>query len=335
MIDTAKLVEMLCNPEIYPDNPVKTDFVQTQMSLIFLTGSYVYKVKKPVDLGFLDYSTLEKRREFCFQELRLNQRLCPGAYLDVVPIVMNGEHIAIGGQGEIVEYAVKMCQLPRDRTMDVLIRAGQVTESMVEHAAQKVAEFHRNAETNEEISSYGGLDTINTNTGENFSQTEKYIGLSITAEQHKRIKAYTESFIARNTELFDKRRSEGRIRDCHGDLHAAHVCFADEICIFDCIEFNDRFRYGDVASEVAFLSMDLDRYQRPDLSQVFYSAYVEASGDKELLQLLSFYKCYRACVRGKVESFKLDDPLIAQEEKDNIVFVARRYFELAESYIVA
>jgi len=332
MIETAKLVEMLRNPEIYPDNPSRMDFVQTQMSLIFLTGNYVYKVKKPVDLGFLDYSTLEKRRGFCYQELRLNQRLCPGAYLDVVPIVVNGDNIAIGGEGEIVEYAVKMHQLPRDRTMDVLIRGGQVTEDMVQQAAQKVAEFHRNAETNEEISNYGGLDTISTNTGENFSQTEKYIGLSITAEQHQGIKAYTEDFIERNTKLFDKRRIEGRIRDCHGDLHAAHVCFADEICIFDCIEFNDRFRYGDVASEVAFLSMDLDRYRRPDLSKVFYDAYVEASGDKELMQLLSFYKCYRACVRGKVESFKLDDPLISQGEKDAILLVAKRYFELAESY---
>jgi aminoglycoside phosphotransferase family enzyme len=125
----------------------------------------------------------------------------------------------------------------------------------------------------------------------------------------------------------------GRIRDCHGDLHAAHICFTDGICIYDCVEFNDRFRYGDVASEVAFLAMDLDHYGRADLSRSFVKAYMDFSQDKELLRLLNFYKCYRAYVRGKVESFKLDDPYIAEEEKTRTLAIARKYFELAESYI--
>ncbi|PIP06638.1 MAG: hypothetical protein COX52_06595, partial [Syntrophobacterales bacterium CG23_combo_of_CG06-09_8_20_14_all_48_27] len=146
--------------------------------------------------------------------------------------------------------------------------------------------------------------------------------------------SYVEDFIAKNANLFARRVAEGRIRDCHGDLHAAHICFTDDIVIYDCIEFNDRFRYADVASEVAFLAMDLDRYQRADLSQYFVSTYVKLGHDDELLELLSFYKCYRACVRGKVESFKLDDPYISEEEKAKVLTAAQTYFELAESYIM-
>jgi aminoglycoside phosphotransferase family enzyme len=133
--------------------------------------------------------------------------------------------------------------------------------------------------------------------------------------------------------LFAKRVKECRIRDCHGDLHAAHICFIDGLCIFDCIEFNDRFRYIDVASEIAFLAMDLDFHRRPELSEYFADAYVKASGDKELPKLLEFYKCYRAYVRGKVESFQLDDPHIPEDQKSKTLDRARRYFELAESYI--
>jgi hypothetical protein len=133
--------------------------------------------------------------------------------------------------------------------------------------------------------------------------------------------------------LFDKRVKEGRIRDCHGDLHAAHICFSDGICIYDCIEFNDRFRYSDVASEVAFLAMDLDRYHHADLSQHLVNAYVELNHDEELLDLLDFYKCYRAYVRGKVESFKLDDLYISEEEKAGALAIAKSYFDLVEMYI--
>ncbi|MFC1915623.1 hypothetical protein ACFLW4_02895, partial [Chloroflexota bacterium] len=166
----------------------------------------------------------------------------------------------------------------------------------------------------------------------NFSQTEKYIGNTISRERFQHIKAYTRRFIDWNVTLFRQRITDGRIRDCHGDLHAAHICFCDGICIYDCIEFNDRFRYCDVASEVAFLAMDLDHYGRNDLSRDFVKAYVTQSRDKELMSLLNFYKCYRAYVRGKVESFKLDDPHIAPQEKTGVLAIARNYFELAELY---
>jgi hypothetical protein len=241
--------------------------------------------------------------------------------------------LCIEGEGKAIEYAVKMRQLPQHRMMDVLLRGNQVTSEMVTRVAEKLAHFHQKAETNSKIAAFGKLDVIRQNTDENFSQTEKYIDVSIPRSKYDRIKKYSTDFIHNNSALFTKRVKGGKIRDCHGDLHAAHICFTNDICIYDCIEFNDRFRYSDVASEIAFLAMDLDRYHHSDLSRHLVNAYVELSHDEELLKLLNFYKCYRAYVRGKVEGFKLDDPYISEEEKKGALAVARSYFELAESYL--
>jgi aminoglycoside phosphotransferase family enzyme/predicted kinase len=324
------LVEVLLKPETYAHHPRKVELVQTQMSFIFLTGDYVYKVKKPVDLGYLDYTTLEKRLFFCRQEVELNRRLCPDVYLEVVPLVSHNGKIRLGGEGEAIEYAVKMKQLPADRMMDRLLTHDLVTEEMVDRVARKLAAFHANALTDEEISKYGSLEAIMINTDENFDQTEKYIDITVPSHEYNRIKAYTEHFLESNKSLLVRRVKEGRVKDCHGDLHAAHVCISNGICIYDCIEFNDRFRYGDVASEVAFLAMDLDRFQRADLSGAFVNAYVRTSQDEELLKLLNFYKCYRAYVRAKVSSFMFDDPYIPDKEATRTA--ARSYFDLAYRY---
>jgi len=302
------------------------------MSFVLLADEYVYKVKKPVNLGFLDYTTLEKRHFYCQKEVELNRRLCPEVYLGVVPITRDKNNISIKGKGEIIEYAVKMRRLPQETMMDVLLVENQVSPGMLTAVAQKVAEFHQRAETNTNISAFGEVKVITQNTDENFTQTEKYINKTIFPDTFQRIKTYTEGFIETNTLLFNQRIADGRIRDCHGDLHAAHICFTDSICIYDCIEFNDRFRYCDVASEVAFLAMDLDHYGRAELSRNFVNAYIDRCQDKELGKLLNFYKCYRAYVRGKVESFKLDDPYIAPAEKRRILDIASSYFDLAHAY---
>jgi len=328
-----EMVQALLDPKAYPEIPQRIELMQTQMSFIFLTDNYVYKVKKAVNLGYLDYTTLEKRQFYCYREVALNRRLCPDVYLSVVPITRDKNNFSVGGQGEAIEYAVKMRRLPQEAMMDVLLTNNRVSSEMVISLAQKLVDFHQRAETNAAISTFGNLDTIAQNTEENFSQTEKYIGNTISRGKYQRIKAYTDSFTSQNVPLFQKRLVDGRIRDCHGDLHAAHICFTDGICIYDCIEFNDRFRYCDVASEVAFLAMDLDHYQRADLSACFVDAYVAQSQDKELLKLLNFYKCYRAYVRGKVESFKFDDPHISDEERTKALVTARSYFDLAQSYI--
>ena len=333
MSQLPELVQALLVPRAYPETPRHIELVQTQMSFVFLTDDYVYKVKKPVNLGYLDYTTLERRHFFCQREVELNRRLSPDVYIGVVPISRDGGDISVGGQGELIEYAVKMRRLPRSAMMNVLLSSNQVSSEMVTRVAEKLVEFHRKAETNTTISAFGKLDTITRNTEENFTQTEKYVSHTIFRERYQHIKTYTDNFIEKNASLFRKRIKDGGIRDCHGDLHAAHICFSNGIYIYDCIEFNDRFRYCDVASEVAFLAMDLDHYGRADLSRYFVDAYVDNSQDKELTELLNFYKCYRAYVRGKVESFKLDDPHISPEEKARVFADAQSYFELAESYI--
>jgi aminoglycoside phosphotransferase family enzyme/predicted kinase len=292
----------------------------------------VYKVKKDVDLGYLDYTTLESRRLFCQREVELNRRLSPDVYLGVVPITPGDGRLVVEGEGEAVEYAVKMLRLPQERMMDVLLEENRVSEEMVAAVARRLVEFHQSAETGPHIEEFGSIDVISRNAVENFEQTAKYIGVTISREKYAGIKGYTEGFIQLNESLFRRRVEHGRIRDCHGDLHAEHICFCDGIQIYDCIEFNERFRYSDVAAEIAFLAMDMDRYGHAELSRAFVRAYVDGSGDGELLQLLNFYKCYRACVRGKVDSFALDDPDIAGEQKRRVRNRAISYFDLAHAY---
>ncbi len=333
MAELPEMIQALLNLRAYPEPSDTVELVQTQMSFILLAGEYVYKIKKPVNLGYLDYTTLEKRRFYCRQEVELNRRVCPDAYLGVVSVIKGGDGFFIADEGEGLEYAVKMRRLPQQAMMDNLLREDKMSPQMLGKVAEKLAAFHHEAETNESISAFGDILTIIQNTKENFTQTEKYIGVTVSRGQYDAIKSYSSRFLGANTALFKERVADGRIRDCHGDLHAAHICFCDDICIYDCIEFNDRFRYCDVASEVAFLAMDLDHYKRADLSGHFVDAYVEQSRDDELKQLLGFYKCYRAYVRGKVGSFKYDDPYISQEEREKVLAEARGYFELAESYI--
>jgi predicted kinase len=203
---------------------------------------------------------------------------------------------------------------------------------MMDSVAHRLAEFHKTAETSERIAAFGGIVTVTQNTEENFSQTRKYFDRSIPEKQFNRVRDYTRGFIQDNKEIFERRVQEQRTRDCHGDLHAQHICFCHDLCIFDCIEFNERFRYCDVASEAAFLAMDLDHFGRADLSRRFVQEYIARSGDADIPALLNFYKCYRAYVRGKVASFKLDDPLVNASDKEESQAIAQGYFDLASSY---
>jgi len=332
MAKLPELIQALLNPLVYPEPAERVELVQTQISYVFLAGEYVYKIKKPVDMGFLDYTTLEKRLYYCRKEIELNRRLCADAYLGVVSITREKGRYVIGGRGEAQEYAVRMRRLPQDKMMDVLLKQDKVTPEMVERVAGILVDFHKKTATSEEITRLGGIEAVIQNTSENFEQTDKYFGVIIEPETFSRIKTYTEDFIKSNDALFHKRMAEGRVRDCHGDLHAAHICFCKDICIYDCIEFIDRFRYTDVASEIAFLAMDLDHYGRHDLSEKFIESYVSKSGDNEILKLLNFYKCYRAYVRGKVGCFQYDDKYISAGEKEKIVANARGYFKLADGY---
>jgi aminoglycoside phosphotransferase family enzyme len=331
MIDQKQVIEALMKPEAYDEDPGIIELVQTHISAVFLTKHFVYKVKKAVNFGFLDFTTLEKRRFFCEKELKLNRRLCGDMYLEVVPI-NKADIIKIKGEGETVEYAVKMKRLPQEKIMSKLLEENKVDDKLVDRIAKIIAEFHSKAETSNRISDFGSISTIETNCKENFEQTEEFVGKTISAAEFKLIRNKIEDFVKKNTALFKKRMSEKRIKDCHGDIHSGNIFITDRIYIFDAIEFNERFRYSDIAADVAFLAMDLDFKKRIDLSDTFVKRYVEYSGDQELTKLLPFYKCYRAYVRGKVTSFKLNDFNISAEDKTAATEEANAYFKLAATY---
>jgi aminoglycoside phosphotransferase family enzyme len=331
-MDVSSLQKALLQPEIYPDRPPRVRLMETHISLLFLTGNHVYKIKKPVNFGFLDFTSLEKRKFFCEEEVKLNRRLSPGIYLGVVRITKEGDRIHLEGKGQPVEYAVKMEQIPEERLMDRLLERRQVTPKMVEAVSEKLVRFYFAAETNDHIKSFAKPERVKQDTDENFEQTEKYINVTIPREVYEEVKNRTNNFFRTSEKIFERRIASDRIRDCHGDLRLEHIFWGEEICIFDCIEFNQRFRYTDVAADIAFLAMDLDYHGREDLSDRLIHAYVGESGDHELMEVLDFYKCYRAYVRGKVESFRLDDPHIPEGEKKEALKRAQKYFSLAHRY---
>ena len=333
-LGTSDLIEFLSKPTSYPHKTDKTiQVIQTQMSLVFLTGDYVYKLHKPVDLGYVDYTTLDKRHYFCEQEVKLNRRLSPDLYYGVLPITadQNGR-LELDGKGQTVEYAVKMKTLPSDKMLDKLLASDSVTEDMMTLVAKKVSDFHKKAVFSDEIANVASLDTLSFNAEENFQQLSPYAGRVFSQKQLDRIIAFTRAFLKDKADLFNKRIRDNRIKDCHGDLHSQHICFTDPISIYDCIEFIDRFRYVDVAAEVSFLCMDLDHSGHADLSQAFFKAYLENSQDEEIRLLTDYYRCYYACVRAKVNCFQLDDPLVSDEAKEKCQSTAKAYIDLACAY---
>ncbi len=331
LMSQERVVEALLKPSAYDEEVGEVRLLQTHISFIFLTEHFVYKVKKAVDFGFLDFTTLERRRFFCQKELDLNRRLCGDMYVEVVPINESGG-IRINGEGEVVEYAVKMKRMPQERMMSQLLEENQVDTGLIDGIAKIIADFHSRAETGEEIVGYGSLDVIRRNWDENFEQTQEYVGKTISAADYQFLQERVNSFMEMNVSLFEKRCADDCIRDCHGDIHSGNIFVTDEIYVFDAIEFNNRFRYSDVASDVAFLAMDLDYKGRNDLSKFFVERYVSYSGDQDLRMVLPFYKCYRAYVRGKVTSFMVSDPSIGVDEIDSAMRMAKAYFRLALSY---
>ena len=331
MTDQRQVVEALMKPEAYKEETGKIELKQTHISFVFVTRNFVYKVKKAVNFGFLDFSTLERRHLFCQKELELNRRLCGDMYLEVVPITKT-DAIKVDGEGEAVEYAVKMKRIPEEKIMTRLLEEGKVDKNLVDRMAKIIAEFHQKADAGKRIGEFGSLPMIETNWKENFEQSKEFVSKTIPKESYSLIHEKVDDFMRRNAVLFAKRVSENMVRECHGDIHSGNIFVADRIYIFDAIEFNERFRFCDVASDVAFLAMDLDFKDRRDLSKFFVEKYVKYSGDKELEKLLSFYKCYRAYVRGKVVSFRLNDPNVSQNEKDAAKKEAKAYFELAADY---
>ncbi len=331
-MDQSKLLKAMQDPGFYPEQPPHVEIMETHVSTLFLTDRYVYKVKKPVHFGFLDFTELSSRKFFCEKELVLNQRLSSDVYLAVIPISQTDHGFAFGEQGTIVEYAVKMRRLPEQRMMLPLLQKGDIKEESIRRIALLLIGFHSRAHTDPEISIYGTPERISKNTEENFTQTRPFVGTSLSQEQYDRISGYTRNFIEWHKPLLRKRIDDKKIRDCHGDIRMEHICIEDEIVIFDCVEFNRRFRYSDVAADLAFLAMDLDFHKAHTLSRHLVRTYVDYTHDLDLLKLIRFYKCYRAYVRGKVDSFKGSDKNLAGKEREQALSQVWGYFALAESY---
>jgi aminoglycoside phosphotransferase family enzyme/predicted kinase len=328
-----ELINALSDPAVYPHGPDSVHVVQTHISLVFIAGELVYKIKKPVNFGFLDFTTLEKRKHFCRQEIELNSRFSEGLYLDVVGIHRSDAGINLMGDGREIDAAVLMRRIPEDRLMIAMLRNGQVTPVLLDRVADKLAYFHSKAQTGPHISGFGSPVVIYHNLQENFDQTEAFIGRTIDAETHAVTRELAMRFLNEHGPLFKRRVDRGFIRDCHGDLHLDHVLILDGIMLYDCIEFNDRFRYGDTAADLAFLLMDLDFRGYPAFADGIGKRYASSSGDGDALTLLSFYKSYRAFVRGKVLSFTLDEPEVSEAEKNAAASEARSYYRLSRAYL--
>lgn len=323
----APLLPRLQSPSSFP-HPVSTPIrlVQTHISWVFLAGEYVYKIKKPVKFSFLDFSTRGKRKFFCEEEVRLNQRLCPDVYLGVVPITIENGHPFFGGRGFPIDYAVKMRQLPSDKIMSKLLDEGKVNESHIRSIAKIISGFHSRIEvikdrkySSPEMCWSQFHDLLCTR-----ETAEKACGMG---EKVDFILGRAKEFLTRNRSLFLERQQKGFIRDCHGDLHSGNIFLTEPPVIFDCIEFSRDFRYNDTASEIAFMAMDLDAHGRRDFSRLFVSEYVRLSGDSGLHSIINYYLCYRANVRAKIAALTY-----AQHPSEGEKKKIEKYLLLAEEY---
>ena len=344
--DTAgqsqRILRSLLQPQAYPTAPRKVDFLQTHISWLFFADERVYKVKKPVDFGFLDFSTVERRRHFCEEEVRLNRRLAPDVYLGVVPLSQAGDdRIVVNGDGPVIDWAVEMLRLPHNRMLSTLLDRGEIDNQRVHELVELLIEFHARAATGPEVDEYGTVESIRGNTEENLRQIENFVGTrgqsqrspTLSETQYGFLAQRARSFLSDQREEFDERVRTGRIREGHGDLHADNICFPDSGPVaYDCIEFSRRFRCGDVASEVAFLAMDLDHRGYPAFSNYLVKRYAEATGDAGLRGLMGFYKAYRAVVRGKVASLTAADSCLEEGVRHELERKAMRYFQLAATY---
>lgn len=334
-INIASLIAALSRPEAYSHAVDAVEVHQTHASAVFLAGDFAYKIKKPVNLGFLDFSTLEKRKHDCDEEVRLNRRLAPHVYLGVIPVAMNGDALAIGQCGRVIEWAVQMKRLPPNATLESRLARGEVSPEQVRALAVRLADFHQHAERSERISTFAKFDAVARNARENFVQAMRSVGVTTSSVVFERVWGLTEWHLTRHRDLIEARHRNGAACDTHGDLHLDHVyCFPGEpppndLVVIDCIEFNEQFRFADPIADMSFLAMDLAFHGRRDLARIFTDAYFAASGDEGGRALVPLYSAYRAVVRAKVEAIVLHEEEIAPPDRHDAAAHARAHWLLA------
>lgn len=330
-----ELFKAMSNPDFYPHQVRHISQKDTHISKVFLTGDLVYKIKKPVDLGFLDFTTLAKRRHYCEREVALNRRLSDDVYLGVVFIVASDDHFYLGESVSPVECAVRMRQLPDSSSLASLLRQGSVTEEQVKELAVMLSDFYLHQERVATEQAIASWENIKYACEENFRQMQWAVGKALDRERYHAIQSATHSFLTHRKPLFDNRSESGKIYDGHGDLRCGHIYYTGEnsIQIIDCLEFNRRLRLIDTAADLAFLAMDLDFMGASALGSVLIDTYARTTSDSQVYALLPFYKCYRAMVRCKVNCIKLKSDDTSKMEKVVLTRKAERYLSLAHSYV--
>jgi aminoglycoside phosphotransferase family enzyme len=319
--DLPSLIAALSQPDAYRHPVTAVEVRQTHISVVFLAGEFVYKLKKPVRLGFVDFSSAERRRHFCEEEVRLNRRLAPQVYLGVVPATADGDRVRFEGDDDAIDWAVKMHRLPAHATLESRLQRDEVTPAHLTALAEMLAAFHATADAGPDIAAFGRLATVAGNARENFAQTAGHVGRTVRAAVYERLVQLTEEQLRQFGSLIEARAERGVPRDTHGDLHLDHVYLfperppPDDLVVIDCVEFAERFRYADPVADMAFLVMDLRFHGRRDLARAFADAYFQAAHDAEGRALLPFYTAYRAQVRAKVEGIELSEPEVPADEK--------------------
>ncbi len=331
----ARLVEALRDPARHDGTVVNVGLIETHISWVLLTGRHAYKIRKAVRLGFLDFSTLEARRFDCEEELRLNRRLAPDLYLDVVAITGTDRHPAIGGSGPVLEYAVRMREFRQEGLLDAALLRGELTPAHVDRLAALVANFHRRIAVAGADSPFGTPEAVQALALANFAEIRPLVGDAGDIAALHALRRWTRAEGARCDEAFRARRAAGFVRECHGDLHLANIALVGgDIVIFDAIEFNERMRWIDVASEIAFTIMDLEHRGAPALARRFLNAYLEGTGDYAAVGVLRFYLVYRAMVRAKVACLRTAEVASAAEAAP-LLRDFRAHLRLAEAEAAA
>ncbi|MCK9797852.1 AAA family ATPase [Pseudomonas sp. MAFF 302030] len=329
---SQSLIAALQNPALYPHPVDGFQVIETHISWVLLTGPYVYKVKKPVNFGFLDFTSLDAREHFCGEELRLNQRLTQDLYLEVLPITGTAEAPELAGTGPVIEYALKMRQFPQSGLLSTLQANGELTTQHIDEMAQQIARFHLDAPRVPAAHDAGTPDSVMAPVRQNFEQIRPFLSDKTDLQQLEALEAWAESSFERLKPLFAQRKNDGFIRECHGDIHLGNATVIDgRVVIFDCIEFNEPFRFTDVYADTGFLAMDLEDRGLKSLARRFISQYLELTGDYQGLELLNFYKAYRALVRAKVSLFSMPADATPVQRATSLRQY-RNYANLAESY---
>ncbi|HFE36965.1 MAG TPA: aminoglycoside phosphotransferase, partial [Gammaproteobacteria bacterium] len=310
-VDINTMLLALQDPQTYAHKTEKIELIETHISWVILTGMYAYKIKKPVNMGFLDFSTLAKRKHYCELELVLNKRLAADYYLEVVPVTGSYQQPTLGGGEEVIEYALKMRQFPKDAELDIKLASGVLDKSMMELLAEKIAAFHQQINVADDASSFGDLLHVHQPVLNSYAEIVKHVKDEAVIACLNSLKNWSCNEYERLKEIFLSRKNDGFVRECHGDLHLRNIAIVgDEVIAFDCIEFNEDLRWNDVISEIAFVCMDLDDHHCPELASRFLNHYLALTGDYAGLKVFNYYLVYRATVRAMVSCIRLKQEIL-------------------------